>query len=108
MTRRVSIVPPDAAGARAEDGDVEESVPAPPAEAQRSIEAVGDAIDTLKYSGSPDDRVRAIRALAATARGGLEVARARSSLRVAAVDENPDVAARAQEEYDALIERDDR
>jgi hypothetical protein len=103
-----SIVPAGGEGARAEDGDAEESVPAPPAEAQRSIEAVGDAIDTLKYSSSSEDRVRAIRALATTARSGLEMARARTSLRVAAADENPDVAARAQEEYDALIERDDR
>ena len=91
--------------------DAEESAPPAPsvsADTQPPIEAVGDAIDTLEYSGNPDDRVRAIRTLGATARDGPEVPRVRSSLGVAAADEDPDVAARAQDEYDALVEHDDR
>jgi hypothetical protein len=74
----------------------------------RSIESIGEVIDTLENSLSPDDRVRAIHSLAANARDGVEVTRVRSSLRLAATDEDPDVAARAQEEYEALVERDDR
>ena len=88
------------------DGPARES--AIPPDAQPAVEAVGDAIDTLESSASPDDRVRAIRSLAATARSGLDVPRVRSSLRVAAADDDPDVAARAQDEYDALLEREDR
>ena len=71
------------------------AVPESVAETPRPPEAVEDAIDTLEYSGSPEGRVRA-------------VSRARSSLRVAAADDDPDVAARAQEEYEALVEREDR
>jgi len=85
-----------------------EPPPVTPVDAQLASATVGAAIDTLKYSGSPEDRARAIRSLSGTARNGAEVARVRSSLHLAATDDDPDIAARAQEEYEALVERDDR
>jgi hypothetical protein len=77
-------------------------------EMQGPAQTLDAALDTLDYSLSPDDRARAIRSLAATAPDGSGIARVRSSLRIAAADEDPDVAARAQETYDALVERYDR
>lgn len=77
-------------------------------EAPLTNEPVVDAVSTLDNSLSPDDRARAINSLAASTPEGPDVARARSSLRVAATDEDPDIAARAQEAYDLLVERDDR
>lgn len=103
----------DADSRDAERGDANgdstqpQSTPTTPLDAQPTRETVGAAIDTLKF-GSPEDRVLAIRSLSGTARNGAEMARVRSSLHLAATDDDPDVAARAQEEYEALVERDDR
>jgi len=77
-------------------------------EVQASMESVDEAANTLKRSGSADDRARAIRSLAAAARAGVEGSRVRAMLQFAAADENPDVATRAQEELEAIIEREDR
>jgi hypothetical protein len=99
-TASVTLAPPS---------DVAAPAPASTASLDsRPIESIVEAIDTLENSLSPDDRVRAIHSLAAHARDGIEVTRVRASFRLAAIDENPDVAARAQEEYEALVERDDR
>ncbi|MEJ0036072.1 MAG: hypothetical protein WDO68_08305 [Gammaproteobacteria bacterium] len=92
-----SVVPPDADEPPASAG---------PATAERSF-AVAEAVDALTDSGSADDRVRAIQSLAASARDGYDVARVRSSLRLASADANPDVAARAQEEWERLVEREE-
>jgi hypothetical protein len=99
----------DAERANANDDSAQpQSAPATPADAQLASETVGAAIDTLEYSGSPEDRVRALRSLSGTAGNSADRARVRSSLHVAATDDDPDIAARAQEEYEALVERDDR
>lgn len=70
--------------------------------------SVSEAAELLNLSGNTDDRVRAVRSLAASAREGDDVAYVRSFLRVASADDDPDVAARAQEEYERLIDREDR
>jgi len=67
---------------------------------------VSQAIDTLR-EGSPADRVLAIQSLAATGHSGRALSRVRQTLRFAASDQDPNVAARAQEAYDSLLERDD-
>jgi hypothetical protein len=67
---------------------------------------VAPTIDTLR-SGTPEDRVAAIQTLAATSPGGLAFGRVRQSLRFAAADPDPEIAARAQEAYDSLMKRDD-
>ena len=72
------------------------------------MDSVEEAVNTLKRSGSADDRARAVRSLAAAARSGVEGSRVRAMLQFAAADENPDVATRAQEELEAIIEREDR
>ena len=72
---------------------------APPAD-------VGQALDALKY-GASDERVRAIQSLAAATPSAAELASVRSSLRLAATDQDPDIAERAQEAYDSLMKRDD-
>jgi hypothetical protein len=63
-------------------------------------------LDTLR-SGTPEDRVAAIQTLAATSPGGLAFGHVRQSLRFAAADPDPEIAARAQEAYDSLMKRDD-
>ena len=73
------------------------------------ITGVSDAADALRHSQNPADRVRAIQVLAESARDGHEVSRVRFFLqRTASGDEDPDVAARAREEYERLVEREDR
>jgi hypothetical protein len=72
----------------------------------RTPDDVSQAIDTLR-DGTPQDRVLAIQALATTGHSGRSLSRVRQSLRFAASDQDPDVAARAREAYDSLLERDD-
>jgi hypothetical protein len=103
VSTEIGVVPPVA---RAPDPPL--VTPGASSDVQPPIEPISEAIDTLENSLSPDDRVRAIRSLAANARDGIEVTRVRASLRLAATDEDPDVAARAQEEYEGHVEREDR
>ena len=56
---------------------------------------------------NPADRASAIQLLGEAAHGGSDVARIRMSLRQASTDPDPDVAARAQEEYERLVEHDE-
>jgi hypothetical protein len=79
-----------------------------PAEALQSFTAVEEVVQTLRHSANAAERINAIDQLAETARKGVEVSQVRASLRLAASDESPDVAARAQEEYEKLVEREDR
>jgi hypothetical protein len=67
---------------------------------------VSQAIDTLR-DGTPQDRVLAIQSLATTGHSGRSLSRVRQSLRFAASDQDPDVAARAREAYDSLLKRED-
>ena len=99
--------PPATPGAVPEAEDPVVASDGPPG-VPRSVESIADAVDALKHSGSVDDRVRAVQSLAEAARSGHEVSRVRASLHYAAADENPEVATRAQQEYDALVEREDR
>ena len=72
--------------------------------------AVGieQATDAIANSIDRAERIRALRAVVASAQTAREVARVRSTLKDAAADEDPDIAQRAQEEYDRLLERLDR
>jgi len=57
---------------------------------------------------SPSERTSAIRLLGEAGRTGSgDIAHIRSSLRQASMDPDPDVAARAQEEYERLVEHDE-
>jgi hypothetical protein len=88
---------------------VSEGPPEVPPTAETSppvADDVAQAISTLR-EGSPADRVLAIQSLAATGHSGRSLSRVRQTLRFAASDQDPDVAARAQEAYDSLIKRDD-
>lgn len=95
-----SLVPETVA---ASDGppEVDSAAGSPPV-----ADDVAQAISTLR-EGSPADRVLAIQTLAATGHSGRALSRVRQTLRFAASDLDPDVAARAQEAYDSLLRRDD-
>jgi 16S rRNA C1402 N4-methylase RsmH len=67
---------------------------------------VAQTIDAQR-NGAPEDRVAAIQTLAATGHSGRALGRVRQSLRFAAADQDPEIAARAQEAYDSLMKRDD-
>jgi penicillin-binding protein 1A len=87
-------------------------VAAAPAELPLPIDgplpSVTESYALLKNSGTPEERARAILVISEAARSGVDIARARHALRWAAGDTDPDVAARAQEAYEQLIERDER
>jgi hypothetical protein len=72
------------------------------------LPSITESYALLKNSATPEERARAIQVISDAARGGMDVARARHALRWAAGDTDPDVAARAQEAYEQLIERDER
>jgi hypothetical protein len=72
------------------------------------LPTVRESFATLKTFGTRDERVRAIEAISEAARQGSDLARARQALRLAASDPDPEVAARAQEEYEQVAERDER
>ncbi len=88
------------------EAPVAEATP-PPAD-DTPLPSVRESFALLKNFGTTEERVRAIQAIAEAAGRGSEVARARQTLRLAAADPDPEVAARAQEEYEQLAERDDR
>lgn len=102
-----SVAPPRAApvpeSLTASDGPPEVSASA---QMPRVADDIAQAIDTLR-EGTPGDRVLAIQSLAATGHSGRSLSRIRQSLRFAASDQDPDVAARAQEAYDSLVKRED-
>ena len=76
--------------------------------ADAPFETVWAAIYTLRSSTDSHERIRAIGSLASSALEGKDVARIRSTLRVASADEDEDVAVRAQETYEQLVDRQDR
>jgi hypothetical protein len=72
------------------------------------LPSITESYALLKNSGTPEERARAIQVISEASQGGMDIARARHALRWAAGDSDPDVAARAQEAYEHLIERDER
>jgi hypothetical protein len=71
------------------------------------LPGIKESFSMLSF-GTTEERIRAIQAIAEAARSGSEVAGVRRALRLTAADPDPEVAARAQEEYEQLSERDDR
>jgi hypothetical protein len=80
---------------------------APPPPYEASLPGIKESFSSLNF-GTTEERIRAIQTIAEAARSGSEVARMRRALRLVAADADPEVAARAQEEYERLTERDDR